>query len=230
MLDLRGVVLRYPDFTLTADWHLPQGAEVAIIGPSGAGKSTLLAAIAGFEDLSAGAILWQGRDITRLRPGLRPMAMLFQDNNLFPHLTAFDNVALGLAPSGRLSAAGRAQVTAALAQVGLEGFATRRPAQLSGGQQGRVAIARVLVQQRPLILLDEPFAALGPALRREMLGLVRHIAQDIGATLLLVTHDATEARALPLTVLVSEGQAAAPMATDALFADPPPALRAWLGQ
>lgn len=229
MLELRQVALRWPDFTLTADLTIAEGAEVAIIGPSGAGKSTLLAAIAGFEDPAQGRILWQGRDWAGLRPAARPVSMLFQDSNLFPHLSALDNVVLGLAPSGRPTADARARARAALAQVGLAGLEARPPARLSGGQQGRVAIARLLVQDRPLILLDEPFAALGPGLRHEMLALVRQAAQARGATLLLVSHDAAEAQDLPLTLLVAEGRAHAPMPTPEVFRDPPAGLRAWLG-
>lgn len=229
MLELRQVVLRYPDFALTADFAVPQGAEVAVIGPSGGGKSTLLASIAGFEPVAAGHILHHGQDITGWRPARRPIAMLFQDNNLFPQLSAFDNVALGLAPAGRPSPAQRAQLAKALAEVGLAGQEAHRPANLSGGQQGRVAIARVLVQDRPLILLDEPFAALGPALRRDMLTLMRQVAQERAATLLLVTHDAHEAQTLPHAILVAEGQAHAPVATADLFAARPAALRDWLG-
>jgi thiamine transport system ATP-binding protein len=164
-----------------------------------------------------------------VRPARRPFAILFQDNNLFPHLSAFDNVALGLAPGGRPDAEQRARVTVALAEVGLAGLEHRLPAQLSGGQQGRVAIARVLVQDRPAILLDEPFAALGPALRREMLALLRQVARARDATLLLVTHDAAEARTLPQAVLVADGIGHPPVATEDLFRDPPAALRDWLG-
>lgn len=229
MLELRQIALRYADFTLTADLRVGPGQEVSIIGPSGAGKSTLLAAIAGFETVTTGQILLNGQDITARRPADRAIAMLFQDNNLFPQLSAFDNVALGLAATGRLTAAQRDRVMAALHRVGLGDMAARRPGSLSGGQQGRVAIARLLVQDRALVLLDEPFAALGPALRRDMLSLLRQVTQARGATLLLVTHDAAEARALPQTILVDAGHVHPPMATGDLFAAPPASLRDWLG-
>ena len=228
MLELERVLVVYPDYRLRATLQVPRGAHVAVVGPSGAGKSTFLAAIAGFET-SEGRVLWDRQDLSGTRPGARPFSMLFQDNNLFPHLTAFENVALGISPSLRLTAAEKARVEAALARVGLTGFEARKPAQLSGGQQGRVAIARVLVQGRALILLDEPFAALGPALRAEMLELVRSTARESGATVLLVTHDLAEAARMPLMILVANGAAEPPADSAALLANPPEALKGWMG-
>lgn len=231
MLTLEGLHIAMPGFALDADLSVPTGARVAVVGPSGAGKSTLLAAIAGFQPLAAGRILWDGCDLSPLLPGQRPISILFQDNNLFPHLTAAQNVGLGLRPDLRLAPAERQRVAAALARVGLEGFADRKPGALSGGQQSRVALARALLRARPLLLLDEPFSALGPALKAEMLALVRDIVTEGGATLLMVTHDPRDAeRIADQTILVAEGRVAAPVATAALFADPPPALRDYLGQ
>lgn len=230
MLTLERVEIVQDGFRLTADWSLPTGARAAVIGPSGAGKSTLLMAVAGFLAPTAGRILWQGADLGALPPGERPLSMLFQDQNLFPHLTVAQNVGLGLRPDLRLSPQDRAQVEDALARVGLAGLGGRKPAQLSGGQQGRAALARVLLRARPLLLLDEPFAALGPALKAEMLGLLAELAADTGATVLMVTHDPQDAmRFADRTVLVAEGVAAPPVETAALFADPPPALREYLG-
>ncbi|REC57732.1 ATP-binding cassette domain-containing protein [Rhodosalinus sediminis] len=230
MLELEDLRAGHGDFRLAAEWHLPAGRIAAVIGPSGGGKSTLLDAIAGFLAPEAGRVLWHGRDLGPLAPGERPVAMLFQDNNLFPHLTAAENVALALTPKRRLTAAQRAEVEAALARVGLEGFGARRPAELSGGQQGRVALARVLLQRKPLLLLDEPFSALGPAQRGEMLDLVAELARETGATVLMVSHAPEDARRIAdAVVLVAEGRAQAPEPTERLFADPPPALRAYLG-
>ena len=229
-LHLDQLVLRQDDFTLAADCRVPQGARVAIIGPSGAGKSTLLAAIAGFLPPAEGRILWAGRDLGPLPPGDRPCSILFQDNNLFPHLSVAENVALGLRPSLRLTAAERAQVAAVLHRVGLTGLEARKPAQLSGGQQSRAALARALLRSRPILLMDEPFAALGPALRAEMLALVAEICATSGATLLMVTHDMADARAIcPQVLLVADGAATGPFATDQSLSDPPPALRAYIG-
>lgn len=230
MLQLDRLVLEEPGFRLEADLTLPKGARCAVLGPSGAGKSTLLNAIAGFVAPHSGRILWDGAEIGDLPPGQRPVTILFQDQNLFPHLTVERNLALGLSPDGRLDDAARSRIVEALERTGLAGLGGRRPGQLSGGQQGRAALARALLRARPLLLLDEPFAALGPALKAEMLALVRAVADETGATVLMVTHDPQDARRLEgLTMLVAEGRAHAPMATEALFADPPPALSAYLG-
>ena len=219
------------DFTLAADFAVPQGARVAVIGPSGAGKSTLLAAVAGFIPLAEGRILWKGQDLASLAPGARPLSILFQNQNLFPHLTVLQNVGLGLRPDLRLDRDQQAQVAAVLERVGLAGLAARRPAQLSGGQQGRVALARALLRARPLLLLDEPFAALGPALKAEMLDLVAEIAAETASTVLMVSHEPADARRFaPLSVLVAEGRAEPPLPTDALLRNPPPALAAYLGK
>lgn len=230
-LQLRKLELMQGDFHLSADFTLEAGARVAVLGPSGAGKSTLLGAIAGFLDPVAGQILWDGARIDRLAPGARPLGMLFQDGNLFPHLDLARNLALGISPRGRVDAAGRARIDRALDRVGLTGLAARRPAELSGGQQSRAALARVLVQARPLLLLDEPFAALGPALRAEMLDLLAELLDETGATLLMVSHDPGDAaRIAGLIVLVDEGRAAPPAPTGPLLADPPPGLRRYLGE
>lgn len=230
MLTLEGLELRQDDFFLRADWQVATGARLALIGPSGAGKSTLLLAIAGFLAPARGRILWQGQDLGALAPGERPVTLLFQDQNLFPHLTVAQNLGLGLSPALRLDAGGWARVEAALARVGLAGLGGRKPGALSGGQQARAALARALLRARPLMLLDEPFAALGPGLRAEMLALVDEVARETGATVLIVSHDPHEiARLAPLASVVADGVAAPPADTAALLADPPPALRAYLG-
>jgi thiamine transport system ATP-binding protein len=213
---------------LRADLVLPGTQVTAVIGPSGGGKSTLLSAIAGFLVPAEGQIRWQGQDITGLPPGDRPVAILFQDQNLFPHLTLAQNLGLALGPRLRLTADQRARVEGALRDVGLEGLGARRPGDLSGGQQARAALARVLLSDRPIVLLDEPFAALGPALRAEMLELCAE--RLAGRCVLMVTHLPEDARRLaPQTVLVEGGAATGPCPTAALLDDPPPALAAYLG-
>jgi len=216
-------------FSLSADLIVPTGARVAVLGPSGAGKSTLLGAIAGFQPVT-GRVLWKGA-VLPSAPAKRPISMVFQDNNLFPHLSAFDNVALGLSPSLRLSPADRERVQGALERVGLHGFGDRKPGRLSGGQVARVALARVLLRDRPLLLLDEPFGALGPALKAEMLSLVAELLDETGATLLMVSHEPEDARLIANHVaLVAEGRAHAPVPTGEIFANPPDALRDYLGR
>ncbi|WP_413871666.1 ATP-binding cassette domain-containing protein [Albidovulum sp.] len=231
MLELDRLVITQDDFRLTADFAVPKGARVAVVGPSGAGKSTLLSVISGFFPPESGRILWDSQDITDAPPGARPLSILFQDQNLFPHLTVAQNVGLGLRPDLRLTAEDRERVAGALARTGLQGLGDRRPGTLSGGQQSRVALARVLLRARPLMLLDEPFAALGPALKADMLDLVAEIADETGATVLMVSHDPDDALSFSgQTVLVAAGVAHAPRPTAALFADPPPELAAYLGR
>ena len=230
MLTLDGLQARWGDWTLAADLSIGTGEKVALIGPSGSGKSTLLGLIAGYEAPEAGRVLWDGADLTGTPPAARPISMVFQDNNLFPHMTAAQNVGLGLRPDLKLDAGERRDVAAALERVGLGGFGDRKPGQLSGGQAARVALARVLLRHRPILLLDEAFDALGPALRVEMLDLVAGLADETGATLLLVTHAPEDARRIAdSVVLVADGVAHAPVATAEIFANPPEALRDYLG-
>ena len=227
MLRLEDLRLEQGTFRLAADLEVGPGIS-AVIGPSGAGKSTLLAAIGGFAPPASGRILWNGQDIGPRAPGDRPVSTVFQDHNLFPHLDVVRNVGLGVSPRLNLDAADRDRIAAVLDRVGLAGMDTRLPAALSGGQQSRVALARVLVRETPVVLLDEPFAALGPALRAEMLDLVAETLA--GRTVLMVTHDPRDARrAAPTAIVVADGRAEPPTPTAALLDDPPPALRAYLG-
>lgn len=211
-------------FRLSADWSVAAGAKLALIGPSGAGKSTLLMGIAGFLPPSAGRITWQGQDLAGVKPGARPVTILFQDHNLFPHLTVTDNLGL----SRRLTADQREQIEQILDQVGLSGLGQRKPGDLSGGQQGRVALARAILRARPILLLDEPFAALGPAMKADLLDLLARVT--VGITVLMVTHDPNDAkRFADACVLVADGVAHPPVATKAFFDQPSAELRAYLG-
>ena len=229
MLALEKVFISHGAFTLAGDMLVEQGMHVAVIGPSGAGKSTLLSTIAGFLPSDSGRILWGKTNITDIAPGERPLSIIFQDNNLFPHLTTEQNVGLGIRPSLRLNQAEKFEVNECLDRVGLKGFEQRRPAALSGGQQSRVALARALLRQRPLLLLDEPFSALGPAMKIEMLDLVSELAKANGTTVLMVTHDPNDAqRMAQKTILVAGGIAHAPQQTKALLANPPDVLKDYL--
>lgn len=187
------VSFAYGETAMLFDLAVAPSEIVAVMGPSGSGKSTLLNLVAGFEQPHSGRVLIGGVDVTRLRPAERPVSMMFQENNLFAHLTVEQNVGLGRSPSLRLGAGDRADIAAAIARTGLEGKAGRLPAELSGGERQRVALSRVLVRDRPVLLLDEPFASLGPALRIEMLDLLRDLHRERWMTVLLVTHHPDDA-------------------------------------
>lgn len=230
MLTFRKTLLAQGDFRLSADLNVQEQSVTAIIGPSGGGKSTLLAAVAGFLHPVEGAVYWGAKDISQLSPSDRPVSILFQDNNLFPHLSIADNIGLALQPNLKLSTDHRARIATVLTEVGLEGLGARKPSALSGGQQSRAALARVLLADRDIVLLDEPFAALGPGLKAEMLDLVRAKVAAAGKTVLMVTHDPKDASGIAdYVILVSDGRAHPPVESKATFDNPSPALRDYLG-
>jgi len=231
MIRLEHALFRYEDMAMDFDLAVPKGALVAVIGPSGSGKSTLLALIAGFEEPLAGRILIDGADMAGIPPAERPVSMIFQDHNSFAHLDLWQNVAIGIAPSLRLDAGQKARVESALAKVGLLDLRHRRPGEVSGGERQRVAIARALVRDKPVLLLDEPFAALGPALRNDMLDLLCRLQKEHGLTVLMVTHQPEDAvRAASLTAFVDAGRVLALRPTRDLFrAADLPQLRDYLG-
>ncbi|NND49365.1 MAG: ATP-binding cassette domain-containing protein [Rhizobiales bacterium] len=193
MLELTDVRVRLGNFEAAFSLKLAPGEWLAVIGPSGAGKSTLLNVIGGFVRPDAGEIWCDGRGITRLAPAARPVTTLFQDHNLFAHLSIADNVGLGLDPGLRLDRQARARRDEALASVGLEGRGAGMPAELSGGERQRAALARALVRERPLLLLDEPLSQLDPALRREMLELIGQLRKARSLTIIMVLHTPEEA-------------------------------------
>jgi thiamine transport system ATP-binding protein len=222
--------LSHGTFSLRADCEIESGHKIALLGPSGGGKSTLLSAIAGFKVEETGRLLHRGKDITHMPPAARPVTLLFQDHNLFPHMTVYQNVALGLRPDLRLSAEQIDTTHAAMDRVGLSGMDKKLPSQLSGGQQQRVALARALLRHRPILLLDEPFAALGPALKHDMLDLVREIVDGTDTTMIMVTHQPEDAEYLcDQTMLIADGIAHAPVPTQDLLANPPDSLAEYLG-
>jgi thiamine transport system ATP-binding protein len=191
---LEKVAFRYAEMTMGFDLSFAAGSVTAIMGPSGAGKSTLLNLVAGFETPAGGRVVIGGEDVTGLSPAARPVSMVFQENNLFSHLDVAANIGLGRSPSLKLSGEDRAAVADALARTGLSGKEKRLPSELSGGERQRVALARVLVRSRPVLLLDEPIASLDAALRREMTDLVGELHSRTRMTILMVTHDAEDAR------------------------------------
>ena len=184
------------------DLDVPQGQLISLLGPSGCGKTTTMRAVAGLLTPTSGHIHLAGADITRLPAQRRDIGLVFQSYALFPHLSAFDNVAFGL----RMRQVGGAELqqrtTAALASVGLAGFESRLPARLSGGQQQRVALARAIVIRPRLLLLDEPLSNLDARLRVEMRAELRRIQRELGITMLYVTHDQDEALSLSDRIVV----------------------------
>ena len=187
---------------ISANLSLESDKIYAIIGPSGAGKSTFLNLISGFSEISSGSILWNEQEISGLPPSKRNISILFQDNNLFPHLSVWRNLALAVSHWPKISNDDEAKLHSVISEVGIRGLENRKPSQLSGGQQSRVALARVLLQKNKILLLDEPFAALGPSLKDQMLELIEKIARKRGLLVLMVTHDPADANKIASQTIV----------------------------
>ncbi|WP_054418696.1 ABC transporter ATP-binding protein, partial [Achromobacter ruhlandii] len=173
--------------------HIEPGEFFALLGPSGSGKSTLLRLIAGFNRQDAGQLLVDGKDISAIPPWDRNIGMVFQNYALWPHMTVWDNVAFGLVERKLPREQIRAKVEAALELVGLSQYARRRPNQLSGGQQQRVALARTIVIEPQVLLLDEPLSNLDKKLRVQMRQDLLSLQRRLGITTIFVTHDQEEA-------------------------------------
>ena len=187
-LRIDGVHFRQGEWRLEVDLHAKRGECIALIGPSGAGKSTLLSLIAGFEQPDQGAI-FVGEDRIDMRvPATRPVTMMFQENNLFNHLTLYQNIALGCHPGLKLTDEDRELVEMAMAATRLGALQSRKPADVSGGERQRAALARCLCQRRPLLLLDEPFTGLDPQLRVEMHEFVDELRKTHALTVIVVSH------------------------------------------
>jgi thiamine transport system ATP-binding protein len=193
MLMIENCHLTWPDFVADYSLSVKTGNLCAVIGPSGGGKTTLLHMIAGFETPESGRLTFHGQNLLPLEPAKRPVAMVFQDHNLFPHLSVTQNIGLGLRPSLRLNDREQALIEETLEAVGLNGFGSRKPGEMSGGQRQRVALARALVSGRPLILLDEPFSSLDPTLRRDMILLVDEMRRRRAVTILMTIHTPEDA-------------------------------------
>ena len=187
------------------DLGIEEGERFALLGPSGCGKSTLLRCLAGLETPDAGRILLDGQDITALPAHRRPVNMMFQSYALFPHMDVARNIGFGLVQAGLPKGDIARRVERMLALVRLEGFGGRRPAQLSGGQRARVALARALAREPRLLLLDEPLSALDRNLREAMQSELAAIQQATRTTFVLVTHDQAEAMTLATRMAVMRG-------------------------
>lgn len=214
-LELDALSKRYGDVVAVDGLSLAveRGEFVSLLGPSGCGKTTTLQMIAGFEELSAGAIRVDGRDIGRVSPSKRGIGIVFQSYALFPHMTVTENVGFGLEMRKVGRDERRSRVEDALELVHLSGLGHRYPRALSGGQQQRVALARSLVIKPDLLLLDEPLSNLDAKLREEMQIELRNIQQTTGVTTILVTHDQTEAMALSDRIAVMHGGRIVQLAT-----------------
>ena len=188
--------------TISTNISLEPNKIYAVVGPSGAGKSTFLNLISGFASISSGSIIWNGQEISNLPPAKRNVSILFQDNNLFPHLSVWRNLALAVTHWPKISRDNEEKLKAVMSEVGILGLENRKPSQLSGGQQSRVALARVLLQKNKILLLDEPFSALGPSLKDQMLELIKKIAKNKKLLVLMVTHEPADAKKVASQTLV----------------------------
>jgi ABC-type Fe3+/spermidine/putrescine transport system ATPase subunit len=201
-LVLRQVRKRFPEFDVEVSLSAGKGALLTLLGPSGCGKTTTLNIVAGFVEPESGAVLVNGRDVTRLDPRLRGIGMVFQDYALFPAMNVSGNVAFGLGARGWGRAESAKRVGELLALVRLERYERRGVAELSGGERQRVALARALAPRPDLLLLDEPLSALDARLRKDLRGEIRRIQRELGVTTVYVTHDQEEALAISDVVAV----------------------------
>ncbi|MEH6825339.1 MAG: ATP-binding cassette domain-containing protein [Motiliproteus sp.] len=186
MLEIETLKLERDGQLLAYDFHVPEGQILAIQGRSGVGKSSLLNAIAGFLKPRSGSIRWQGHSLLALAVEQRPVSLLFQDTNLFEHLSVKDNLCLGFSDPPYEALWGAAE------QLQIDQHLDKRPGELSGGQRQRIALIRTLLRPEPLVLLDEPFAELDPHTRKLATDWTRNTARTNGKTLLLVTHQADD--------------------------------------
>jgi putative spermidine/putrescine transport system ATP-binding protein len=195
-----GEILVVKDLNL----DVARGEFLTMLGPSGSGKTTVLMMLAGFEPATHGEIYLDGQPINNVPPHKRGIGMVFQNYALFPHMTVFENLAFPLQVRHMEKADIETKVQRALDMVRLGAFGNRRPGQLSGGQQQRVAVARALVFEPTLVLMDEPLGALDKNLREEMQYEIKHIHESLGVTMVYVTHDQSEALTMSNRIAVFE--------------------------
>ena len=195
MIELRNIEVRYGDFAAIRDLNLriEQGEFFTLLGPSGCGKTTTLRTLAGFIPPFKGEIRFNGADVTHLRPEERNFGIVFQNYALFPHMSVFENIAFGLRVRREKKAAVRRNVEKYADMLGVSDHLNKRVTALSGGQQQRVAIARSLIMEPEILLMDEPLSNLDARLRVSMRGEIRNLQRELGITTVYVTHDQEEA-------------------------------------
>ena len=208
-IDIRNLVKRWDDVRAVDDvsFTVPQGRLTVLLGPSGCGKSTILRMIAGLEDVSAGEVHINGRDVTRLDAARRGVSMVFQSYALFPHLSVRENILFGLKVRKVSRDERNKRLVEAARMVGLVELLDRKPANLSGGQRQRVALARTIVADQPVCLMDEPLSNLDAKLRAEMRDEIHSLQRKLNLTMVYVTHDQIEAMSLAdQVVLLKDGK------------------------
>ena len=203
-ITLRNVSKSFGDVTVipNASLDIDEGEFVVFVGPSGCGKSTLLRLIAGLEDLTSGAILIDGQDVSAVQPAKRGLSMVFQSYALYPHMSVRNNIAFPLKMARMASDEIDRRVKKAAATLNLTDYLDRKPGQLSGGQRQRVAIGRAIVREPKAFLFDEPLSNLDAALRVNMRVEIMQLHQDVGATMIYVTHDQVEAMTMADRIVV----------------------------
>jgi len=195
-LELTDIQLTIGNLNLTFNLRAKAGEVHAVLGKSGAGKSTLLNIIGGFLTPASGHLTWYGKSILSIPPDIRPVTTLFQAHNLFDHLSLRQNVALGISPNLKLTKYDWQCVDKVLQEVGLQEREQALPEQLSGGEQQRAGLARCLIRERPILLLDEPYGALDEGTRTEMLRLTQRVVEEHQLCVLMVTHAQQDAEHL----------------------------------
>lgn len=204
LIDLQHITKIYDDNTVLDDLNLyiRENEFLTLLGPSGCGKTTTLRIIGGFEKPDNGCVLFNGKDITNMPPNKRQLNTVFQKYALFPHMTIAENIAFGLKIKGKTKSYIQDKIRYALKLVNLDGYENRMPDSLSGGQQQRIAIARAIVNEPKLLLLDEPLGALDLKLRQDMQYELIRLKNELGITFIYVTHDQEEALTMSDTIVV----------------------------
>lgn len=204
LIDLQKITKKYGDTVVLdeLDLYIRENEFLTLLGPSGCGKTTTLRIIGGFEDPTSGKVIFDGKDITKLPPNKRQVNTVFQKYSLFTHMSIEENIAYGLKIKNKSKEYIKDKVKYALKLVNLDGYEKRNPMSLSGGQQQRIAIARAIVNEPKVLLLDEPLSALDLKLRQDMQYELKRLQNELGITFIFVTHDQEEALSMSDTVVV----------------------------